>query len=216
MTIRGKKVRVVRLAIGVVALILVVECCLNFFPPFLALGYALLGKSPECSILQTFSAARLTFRYKQVTKEYAETSEFRLLETDGPYSHWTTPHGGYWIPKGSDSVLPVLFAQQQVDIYGVNSVSFRPDAVVLDCGAHIGLFTRKALDAGARKVIAIEPGPENLECLRRNLKEDIARGAVVVYPKGVWDSESTLTFHMFSGTVPPIRLSPQTRERRKR
>jgi FkbM family methyltransferase len=45
----------------------------------------------------------------------------------------------------------------------------RAGDVVLDCGAGIGLFARQALKRGARTVIAIEPVPENLECLRRNL-----------------------------------------------
>ena len=68
--------------------------------------------------------------------------------------------------------------------------------VVLDCGANIGVFTRKAVSAGARKVIAIEPAPENIECLRRNFKREIERGQVVVYPKGVWDKDDMLTFHV--------------------
>lgn len=43
--------------------------------------------------------------------------------------------------------------------------------VVVDCGAHISVFTWKALEAGAAKVIAVEPDPANLECLRRNFQE---------------------------------------------
>jgi FkbM family methyltransferase len=58
------------------------------------------------------------------------------------------------------------------------------------------VFTRKALNAGASKVVAIEPAPENLACLRRNFAAEIARGSVVVVPKGVWDSETELTMHV--------------------
>jgi FkbM family methyltransferase len=46
--------------------------------------------------------------------------------------------------------------------------------------------------AGAAKVIAIEPGPENLECLRRNFAAEIADGRVVLYPKGIWDKDDIL------------------------
>ena len=56
----------------------------------------------------------------------------------------------------------------------------------------MGLYARKALRAGARKVIAIEPAPANIECPRRNLKKEIEEGRVIVYPKGVWDREEIL------------------------
>ena len=34
------------------------------------------------------------------------------------------------------------------------------------------------------RIIAIEPSPRNVECLRRNFPKEIAEGRVVVYPKG--------------------------------
>jgi FkbM family methyltransferase len=68
----------------------------------------------------------------------------------------------------------------------------RQGDIVLDAGANVGVFTRKALWAGAAKVIAIEPGPENLECLRRNFAAEIADGRVVLYPKGIWDKDDVL------------------------
>jgi predicted RNA methylase len=58
-------------------------------------------------------------------------------------------------------------------------------AVVLDCGAHVGVYTRRALNEGAAKVIAIEPVPQTVECLRRTFRREIAEGRVVVYQKGV-------------------------------
>ena len=64
--------------------------------------------------------------------------------------------------------------------------------IVLDCGANVGVYTRVALDRGARTVVAIEPAPENIESLRRNFKEEIAAGRVIVYPKGVWDKDEML------------------------
>lgn len=42
------------------------------------------------------------------------------------------------------------------------------DHIVLDLGAHIGAFTKRALDGGAKKVICVEPWSPNLELLRRN------------------------------------------------
>lgn len=41
-------------------------------------------------------------------------------------------------------------------------------ATVVDCGAHIGVFSTACAQAGAVRVISIEPQPENLELLRLN------------------------------------------------
>ncbi len=64
--------------------------------------------------------------------------------------------------------------------------------IVLDCGAHVGVFTNKALELGAAKVVAIEPDPINVECLGRSYGEEIAAGRVIVVPKGVWSREQTI------------------------
>jgi FkbM family methyltransferase len=72
----------------------------------------------------------------------------------------------------------------------------RPGDIVFDCGAHVGVYSREALNAGAKLVVAIEPAPANLECLRRNFAPEIAGGRVIVYPKGVWDKEDVLTFQV--------------------
>ena len=72
----------------------------------------------------------------------------------------------------------------------------QPGSVVLDCGAHIGVYVKEALSKGAKQVVAIEPAPENIECLRRNFAKEIAENRVTVYPKGVWDKEETLTLHV--------------------
>lgn len=49
--------------------------------------------------------------------------------------------------------------------YGMLEVK---DKVVLDIGANIGAFTRWALERGAKKVIAIEPEPNNFAMLELN------------------------------------------------
>ncbi len=121
----------------------------------------------------------------------------KKLETDAEgYERWSTPKGEYWIPKGSQFVLPFNLAEQERDIYTGTEVRVKPGAVVLDCGANIGVFTRLSLERGAGKVIAIEPAPENLECLRRNFVKEITEGRVVVYPKGVWDKDDVLTLNV--------------------
>lgn len=56
----------------------------------------------------------------------------------------------------------------------------QPGDVVLDLGAHLGVFTRIALEAGAARVVAVEPDPLACESLRRTFEAEIAEGRVQV------------------------------------
>ena len=56
----------------------------------------------------------------------------------------------------------------------------------------MGLYSRYVLGRGAAHVVAIEPEPTNLACLKMNLAEEIAAGKVTVVGKGVWDSATEL------------------------
>jgi FkbM family methyltransferase len=67
---------------------------------------------------------------------------------------------------------------------------------VLDCGANVGVYTRESLKNGAKLVVAIEPAPENIECLRRNFAPEITAGRVIVYEKGVWDKDDMLVMEV--------------------
>ena len=66
---------------------------------------------------------------------------------------------------------------------------------VEDCGAHVGVFARQALAAGAELVVAIEPAPRTLVALKRNMADEVAAGRVIVYEKGVWDKEEVVAFY---------------------
>ena len=74
----------------------------------------------------------------------------------------------------------------------------QPGDIVIDCGAHVGTFVHQALSLGAARVIAIDPDPTQVECLRRNFAKEIEEGRVTVVPKGVWSSEGTMTLSIGS------------------
>lgn len=66
-------------------------------------------------------------------------------------------------------------------IMGANGLSLAGKRV-LDIGAHIGCFTRAALDAGADRVLAFEPHPKNYELLTMNCQDaraDLRQAALV-------------------------------------
>jgi FkbM family methyltransferase len=163
-----------------------------FYGPARAVAIKAAGRSPQCPLSNAMAAncnLKTQVRYKD---EILGAS--RLLEKDPAGFHlWDTPMGRWWIPHGDDWMLPFNLAEQKRQIYGTGPWGVQPGDIVLDCGANVGAYTRVALDAGAKVVVAIEPGPENLEALRRNFPQEIASGKVVVVPKGVWDREDVLT-----------------------
>ena len=67
-----------------------------------------------------------------------------------------------------------------------------PGDVVIEAGPWVGIFVRWALRYGASQVIAIEPVPDNVECLRRSLADEIAAGRVVVVEAAAWHSAGTV------------------------
>lgn len=174
--------------------------------PFLAVGAYLRpgwsvinddvqSRSPYCSRLQGVFDARVQAAQDRAAERILKRS--RRVTRDGRIELWDTPAGPYWVPSDNNSgvLLAFLLAQQERDIYGNGEWSVQPGDVVLDCGAHVGVYTRKALQAGASRVVAIEPAPAAVACLRRNFAREIATGTVMVYPKGVWDREDLLTFY---------------------
>jgi FkbM family methyltransferase len=123
-------------------------------------------------------------------------AQSHLIATESnQFDHWSTPRGDWWVPKGSDEPAIEFLAQQQNKIYGDGPWGVQKGDIVLDCGAHVGVYTREALNSGASLVIAIEPAPVNVECLRRNFRREIAEKRVIVAPVGVWDKEDKLPFY---------------------
>lgn len=116
----------------------------------------------------------------------------KRLKVDGDLEQWDTPYGQWWVVNGNFDTFSEILGEQAVRIYGDDVRGVHAGDVVLDCGAHFGGFTRTALNAGAKLVVAIEIAPENVEALRRNFAPEIAAGRVIVYDKGVWDKDDTL------------------------
>jgi len=118
-----------------------------------------------------------------------------LLSRESPgLELWDTPAGRLWCPARRQNAfwLADLLAEAESAPYSYAAVGVRPGDTVLDCGAHIGVFARQALAAGAALVVAIEPAPSNVACLRLNFPSEIAARRLIVYPKGIWHRQETL------------------------
>lgn len=110
-----------------------------------------------------------------------------------------TPTRTFWIKKTGESMdgkalLAFVLAEQVWISHEEPGHEVRSGDVVVDVGAHIGTFGDDALRRGASKVVMVEPDPVNVECIRRNFKEEIASGRVVLIPEGAWSKLDTLDF----------------------
>lgn len=86
--------------------------------------------------------------------------------------------------QGTDK-LPIYYRDSRWDKYIMKENSYGPLEMtsadtVIDIGAHIGIFTRKALAKGARVLKAYEPESDNCRLLNLNLSE---------YSKKLWNIE---------------------------
>ncbi|MCE5310043.1 MAG: FkbM family methyltransferase [Acidobacteriales bacterium] len=180
-----------RIFIGTGSLLILLSLLIWAYPPIAVLGIHLMHRNSICPAWEVMRGANQCYARQKARQRLMGAIRLKRDDPAG-FRLWSTPDGGIWLPKGSETALPILLAQQEVDIYGLGGLGAAPGDIVLDCGAHVGLYTRRALRAGARLVVAIEPAPSNLECLRRNLKAEIEAGRVLVCPKGVWDREARL------------------------
>ena len=174
-----------KVILPVILVVLWVNAALAHHTP-LVLSHYFGNRAGNCTLREAFDGEALSRLQVQNIDSLRASS--RIIRKEGQYNLWLTPAGEFWVPNGGDALIYDL-AEQKRNIYGTR---VRPGDIVLDAGANVGVFTRKALRAGAARVIAIEPGPENLECLRRTFTKEIADGRVVVYPKGVWDKDDLL------------------------
>lgn len=180
-------------SIGVCALVLVLIGF--YYPQMMAAAMIATGRNPNCPWRVALSSVSTSTRQSNET-EYIE-SHSKLIEKDQTGTElWETPLGRYWVPAGNMGAVSYDLAEQSRDIYGYDGRGVRAGEIVLDCGANVGVYTRHALNVGAKKVVAIEPAPENIRCLRKTFAKEIAEGRVVVYEKGVWDKDDILPMNI--------------------
>jgi FkbM family methyltransferase len=156
-------------------------------------GAALTWENPLCGRRAAYEGLSTTRAVRARTPEIEE--HIREVGRDqDDLSLYETPAGDLWSPQPGDGhSLAVVLAEQEQAVYGdAGGLGVRSGDVVIDAGAHVGLFTRTALAAGARQVITFEVTPGANASLRRNLAREIADGRVVVVEQGVWHEDSRL------------------------
>jgi len=184
--------RRIRIGLALAAVAAAAYVALLFRSPLKAVGLWAVRRSNACSLgacLEAPSQVRAHLRARdRIFKA------LRPLRAESSIELWETPLGPLWSPQRRQSAywLADMLAEAESDVYTYGGIGVRPGDTVLDCGANVGVFARQALRMGAALVVAIEPGPDSLECLRRNFAAEIAARRLIVYPKGVWHREETL------------------------
>ena len=175
-------------------LFIVFEIGVWLHPPVLAWGLGLVDKQRLCSAADSFRGAQK--HADVVNGSQAFASQARIIQSDpAGFDLLRSPFGDWWVPRGSDQPVLAFLVQQKNKIYGEGAWGVQKGDVVLDCGANVGAYTREALNMGASLVVAIEPAPLNVECLRRNFKREIEEKRVIVAALGVWDKDDELPLY---------------------
>jgi FkbM family methyltransferase len=181
------------LLVALIVVIPISALAMAFYPPALVFAVVALGRGPACSLGSAIAAYRRSLAQHPAEDRAVKYSP--IVEIKDGYQRAHTPVGDFWEPQVHGSVVTAQLAELEAKYMDTGGLGVRQGQVVLDCGANVGTFTRYALRQGARQVVAIEPAPANLECLRRNFSREIAEGRVILYPKGVWDKDDTLTLY---------------------
>jgi FkbM family methyltransferase len=180
-----------RIVISVLTLAVLGAAALFAFAPLRHWALVQVGRGDGCTAQRAWAITAEKQELTRVKDDILSKTKLLQKEPRG-LELYQTPYGEFWAPEGSRYILPFNLAEEATHIYGTGDRFVKKGDVVLDCGANVGTFARFALDAGAKLVVAIEPAPDNLECLRRNFKKEIDEQRLVIYPKGVWNKEDTL------------------------
>jgi len=101
------------------------------------------------------------------------------------------------------SVAEEIFVER---VYDLERIPFAPD-LILDCGAHTGMFTLLASSKFPNvKIVAFEPDPENSRWLRRQVSEN--RLPVEIVQAAVATSNGEVLFNAGHGCGSSISIKP--------
>lgn len=109
-------------------------------------------------------------------------------------------HDPRFVFNGRDNSFPDAVVVREIwceNVYEVYDGDLNDTGIVIDLGANIGSFSLYAAALGAKKVIAVEPEPHNLDLLRQNIKENqvnVPDCEFIVDTHGINDGKFTSAF----------------------
>jgi FkbM family methyltransferase len=156
------------------------------------------GQATACPWDRVWSTYSGLARFAEIYDTAKAKAAVLERDTSAGLHRVTTPKGPFWARQEGDEGrgIQYLFAEHDWIAESFPEARVRRGDIVVDVGAHIGVFVAKALELGAEKVVAVEPDPGNVECLRRNFPREVASGRVVIVPEGAWSGDGSLTLHI--------------------
>ncbi len=148
------------------------------------LALKLSGRLPLCpwtSVLFPLDPRTVGLRPPPMKIEImGEDGAFKKLRFNDRHESWfptrTEINLGLW-----NEYLSVFWRHlSNAHYYLTHGTTIKPGDVVIDCGCCEGFFVFQALEAGAAKVVGIEPNPVMVHCLEKTFAEEIKSGRVVI------------------------------------
>jgi FkbM family methyltransferase len=147
------------------------------------LALKLSGRLPVCpwtSVLFSLDPRTVGVHPPEMKIEVTgEDGAFKKLRFNGRHESWfpagTQVNLGLW----NEYLSVVWLHPANAHYYLAHGTVIKPGDVVIDCGCCEGFFVFQALEAGAAKVIGIEPNPEMVRCLEKTFVTEIKAGRVV-------------------------------------
>ena len=142
------------------------------------------GKASLCpwaSIFSSIDPRSLSGYPPPIWIEEAEHAErYKKLRFNGTHEAWFPASAEVTAEMWSEYLAVFWKHPANAHFYLAHGTPVHAGDVCLDCGSCEGFFAYQALEAGAAKVICIEPNPEMADCLTRTFASQIALGRIVV------------------------------------
>lgn len=167
--------------------------------PFHHVSWSLFDNSGICPTLEAYRGLEEASKIEKLAEPGSQRYAM-LGRTQTGLQTWTSSLGPLAFPRLAKA-WAVRHALAQLELGAYPHLPVRPGDVVVDAGGFVGDWAKWAVAAGASKVIVFEPAREQLECLRTNLREELAAQRVILVPKGLWDREEQL-YLAYSDGVP--------------
>jgi FkbM family methyltransferase len=108
---------------------------------------------------------------------------------------------GIVYPEASKCEGSITEAYMMKDYGGLPSLLDFDGSVIMDCGANIGSFAKRAAEEGARRIEAYEPFPGCVECLKQNVGHFESVNVRQVAVSSAEDAGKPLTFYYKEGNL---------------
>ena len=167
------------------------------------LALKLSGRLPVCpwtSVLFSLDPRTVGVHPPEMKIEVTgEDGAFKKLRFNGRHESW--------FPAGTrvdlalwNEYLSVFWPHPaNAHYYLAHGTAIKPGDVVIDCGCCEGFFVFQALEAGAAKVIGIEPNPVMVVCLEKTFAAEIKAGRVVIEAAALGSFRAQVFFSFDAG-----------------